>query len=196
MVLWASAGGLAATAGLLTLATYLFVYTPLKRRSSTCVPIGAVAGAMPPIIGYIAAARQLSWAATCLFSILFVWQIPHVYAIAVMYREDYERGGLKMMPDRGRRGNAPGQQIVAWSVLLILASVSPAMLGIAGAAYVSCAVLLGAMCVFQGTRFLIEPNAQQARHVLLASVVYLPVLLAAMVIDSSSTAHLLRAVSH
>jgi heme o synthase len=173
---------LAAAAGLLTLASYLLVYTPLKRRSSICVFVGAAAGAMPPVIGYVAASGHLAWGALALFSILFVWQIPHVYAIAVMYRDDYDRGGLKMLPAASRQGGNPGRHIVAWSALLILASVSPTMLGIAGVPAALGGVVLALLFLRQSARFMVEPTTQRAREVLLASVVYLPLVLLMTVI--------------
>ena len=164
-------------AGLLTLASYLLVYTPLKRRSSICVFVGAAAGAMPPVIGYVAASGHLAWGALALFSILFVWQIPHVYAIAVMYRDDYDRGGLKMLPAASRHGGNPGRHIVAWSALLIPASAGPTMFGISGVSAALGGVVLALLFLHQGARFLVEPTTQRAREVLVASVVYLPLVL-------------------
>jgi heme o synthase len=177
---------LAAAAGLLTLTSYLLLYTPLKQRSSACVFVGAFAGAMPPIIGSIAANGHLKWSALALFGIMFVWQVPHVYAIALIYRNDYARGGLKMLPARSGLAGDAGRHIVVWSLLLILTSLAPVLVGIAGAGYTLCALILGVLFAYQGVRVWAEPTVQHARSVLLASVMYLPTLLVMTVIDATA----------
>ena len=169
-----------------TLTSYLLLYTPLKQRSSACVFVGAFAGAMPPIIGSIAANGHLKWSALALFGIMFVWQVPHVYAIALIYRNDYARGGLKMLPARSGLAGDAGRHIVVWSLLLILTSLAPVLVGIAGAGYTLCALILGVLFAYQGVRVWAEPTVQHARSVLLASVMYLPTLLVMTVIDATA----------
>ncbi|HJZ72047.1 MAG TPA: heme o synthase [Vicinamibacterales bacterium] len=183
--LLAAATAHAAAAGLLTAASYLLVYTPLKRRSSLCVFAGAFAGAMPPVIGSVAALERVDPIGLSLFALLFVWQVPHVYAIAMMYRDDYDRGGLHMLPPSADRHGNPGSHIVAWSMLLAVVSLGPVAIGTAGPGYAACAVALNLAFAYQAVRVWIEPTVQQARRVLLASVTYLPALLGVAVLDSA-----------
>ena len=175
--------GLSASLGLLTLLSYLFLYTPLKQRSPLCTTIGALPGAMPPLIGYAGASGLLTWEAAALFAILFVWQFPHFYAIAWMYRDDYARGGIKMLPVVKPEGAATARQIVICSLLLIPVSLIPKFLGMTGAMYSAGAVILGLGFLYYGVRVSQDLSISRARHVLLASVTYLPALLALMVLD-------------
>jgi protoheme IX farnesyltransferase len=131
-VLRFGAGGLAAAVALLTWATYLFAYTPLKTRTSLSTIVGAFPGALPPVIGWTAARGQLEPGAVVLFAILFLWQIPHFLAIAWIYREDYARGGLPMLPVLDPAGVVTGRQAVANSFALLLVSLVPTMAGLAG----------------------------------------------------------------
>jgi protoheme IX farnesyltransferase len=184
--LFVAANARAAVGGLITALVYLLVYTPLKRYSSLCVFAGAFAGAMPPVIGSTAALDRVDPIGLSLFALLFVWQVPHVYAIAMIYRDDYDRGGLHMLPSStSRSGGDPGQHIVVWSLLLAVVSLAPAAIGVAGAASVACAVALNLMFAYHAVRVWREPTVQQARRVLLASVAYLPALLATTVIDAA-----------
>src|SRR5262249_27185871 len=134
---------LAAALTAFTLASYIFVYTPLKTRTWLCTMVGAVPGALPPAIGWAAARGSLGWGAGSLFAILFVWLLPHFYAIAWMCRDDYARGGFPMLPVIDPTSKATTRHIVAWSLALVPASLLPAALGLAGAWYVTGAVLLG-----------------------------------------------------
>jgi protoheme IX farnesyltransferase len=181
--LWFGANPLAAGAGLFTLVTYILFYTPLKRRSAVCTTVGAVPGAMPPLIGYVAASGTLDAKALALFLILFVWQFPHFYAIAWMYREDYARGGIRMLPVIEPDGESTARRIVVCSMLLIPISLVPGLVGITGSVYAIAAVAAGLGMLFIGARLQRERTVARARHVLLASVVYLPALLAVMVLD-------------
>ena len=181
--LWFDTNPLAALLGLFTLATYIGVYTPLKRRSAVCTTVGAVPGAMPPLIGYAAASGRLDLAALALFLILFVWQFPHFYAIAWMYREDYARGGIRMLPVTEPDGESTARRIVGCSLLLIPISLVPRVLGMAGSIYVVAAIAAGLALLYFGMRLGRERSLAGARRVLLASVLYLPVLLAVMVLD-------------
>jgi protoheme IX farnesyltransferase len=181
--LWFGANALAAALGLFTLLTYLFVYTPLKQRSPACTTVGALPGAMPPLIGYAAASGGLDAGALALFLILFVWQFPHFYAIAWMYREDYARGGIRMLPVIQPDGESTAKRVVACSILLIPISLVPRLLDMTGSLYLVAAVAAGLGLLYFGVRLGRERTFARARYVLLASVLYLPILFAVMVID-------------
>ena len=181
--LWLGTNALAAALGLFTLVTYIFLYTPLKRRSAVCTTVGALPGAMPPLIGYAAASGVLDTSALALFLILFVWQFPHFYAIAWMYREDYARGGIKMLPVIEPDGESTARRVVACSVLLIPISLVPRLLGMTGSIYAASAIAAGMALLYYGVRLGRERSTAAARHVLLASVLYLPILLGVMVLD-------------
>ena len=186
--LWFGTNALAAAAGLFTLLSYLFVYTPLKQRSPACTTVGALPGAMPPLIGYAAASGGLDAGALALFLILFVWQFPHFYAIAWMYREDYARGGIRMLPVIEPDGESTARRIVAGSILLIPISLVPRILGMTGSIYAAAACVAGLALLYFGVRLGRERTLASARHVLLASVLYLPMLFAVMMIDRRWTA--------
>jgi len=181
--LWLGANALAAALGFFTLATYIFLYTPLKRRSAVCTTVGAVPGAMPPLIGYSAASGILDSGALALFLILFVWQFPHFYAIAWMYREDYARCGIRMLPVIEPEGESTVRRVVACCLLLIPISLVPRVLGMAGSIYAATAIAAGLVLLYFGVRLGRERTSVGARRVLLASVLYLPVLLGVMVLD-------------
>jgi len=181
--LWLGANALAAALGFFTLATYIFLYTPLKRRSAVCTTVGALPGAMPPLIGFAAASGVLNAEALALFLILFVWQFPHFYAIAWMYREDYARGGIRMLPVIEPDGESTARRVVACCLLLIPISLVPRVLGMAGSIYAATAIATGLVLLYFGVRLGRERTLVGARRVLLASVLYLPVLLGVMVLD-------------
>jgi protoheme IX farnesyltransferase len=181
--LWFQTNPLAALLGLFTLATYIGVYTPLKRRSAVCTTVGALPGAMPPLIGYAAANGHLDAGALALFLILFVWQFPHFYAIAWMYREDYARGGIHMLPVIEPDGESTARRVVACSLLLIPISLGPRLLGMTGSIYVAAAIAAGLVLLYFGVRLGRERSLVGARRVLLASVLYLPALLTVMLLD-------------
>ncbi len=179
--LWIGCNPLTAGLGLFTLVTYLFIYTPLKRRSPHSTTIGAIPGAMPPLIGYAAAAGVLTWEAWALYAILFVWQFPHFYAIAWMYREEYKKAGILMLPVVEPDGNSTANRILWTSVLLAPTSLLPVVLAMSGKVYLGAAVLMGAMLLYTAFKFFGERTTERARGVLLASVVYLPVLYAVLI---------------
>jgi protoheme IX farnesyltransferase len=185
--LWFGTNALAAGLGLFTLATYIFLYTPLKRRSAVCTTVGALPGAMPPLIGYAAASGRLDAWALALFLILFVWQFPHFYAIAWMYRDDYARGGIRMLPVIEPDGESTARRIVVCSILLIPISLIPRLLGMTGSIYAAAAVAAGMGLLYIGVRLGRDRTCARARHVLLASVLYLPMVLAVMVIDRTAS---------
>jgi protoheme IX farnesyltransferase len=173
----------AALWGLATLASYLFLYTPLKQRTPHATTVGAFPGAMPPLIGYAAAAGTLNAEAWALFAILFLWQFPHFLSIAWMYREDYGRAGILMLPVVEPDGKATARQIVLCSVLLVPVSLAPSFLGMAGTAYLVGALVLGLAFLYAGVRVAFDRTRPRARSVLLASVMYLPLLYGLMLLD-------------
>jgi protoheme IX farnesyltransferase len=169
--------------GLFTLLSYLFIYTPLKQRSPHSTTIGAIPGAMPPLIGYAAASGTLTWDAWILFAILLIWQFPHFYAIAWMYREDYERAGIRMLPVVEPDGESTARRILMYSLILIPISMVPKFLAMTGNLYLAGALALGLLFLYAGVRVSFDRTRQQARRVLLASVIYLPVLYGLMLLD-------------
>ncbi|MBI4579176.1 MAG: protoheme IX farnesyltransferase [Planctomycetes bacterium] len=176
------AAGLAA----LTSVVYLGAYTPLKKLTTLNTIVGAVSGAIPPMVGYAAAAGQLGLPAWLLFGILFVWQIPHFLGIAWMYRDDYARAGLMMLPVVDRDGQVTARQIVLFSVTLLLVSLLPTLASVAGAVYLSAALVLGLAFVICGLPLLMHRDRRSARQVFIASVVYLPLLLVVLMLDRTA----------
>jgi heme o synthase len=175
--------GLASILAASTLVSYLAVYTPLKRRTTWCMFVGAFPGAMPPLIGWAAARGSLSAEAWVLYGILFLWQFPHFLAIAWMYRDDYARAGYRMLPGDGRAGRAMAWQVVISSLVLLPVSVAPAWLGATGWTYVGGALALGLAFALLGMRLAASRTRVLARRVLLASVVYLPLVFGLMMLD-------------
>ena len=181
--LFAGVNALTGWLGLFTLLSYLFIYTPLKLRSPHSTTIGAVPGAMPPLIGFAAASGTLTWDAWILFAILFFWQFPHFYAIAWMYREDYERAGIRMLPVVEPDGESTARRILAYSLILIPISLLPKFLSMTGNLYLVGALALGLLFLYAGVRVTFDRTRREARRVLLASVIYLPVLYGLMLLD-------------
>jgi heme o synthase len=181
--LWCGTNRLAAALGLFTLLSYLLVYTPLKQRSPICTPVGAIPGAMPPLIGYAAARGSIDTAALALFLILFVWQFPHFDAIAWIYREDYARGGIRMLPVIEPDGEATARRVLVCSLLLIPVSLLPSFLGMTGRLYAAAAIAIGVVLLYFGAQLGRERSLARARGLMLASVLYLPALLGVMVLD-------------
>jgi protoheme IX farnesyltransferase len=177
---------LSALLGALTLGSYLFIYTPLKQRSHLSTVIGALPGAVPPLMGYAAASGKLTWEAWILFLILFVWQFPHFLAIAWMYREDYARAGIQMLPVVEPDGSSTARQIVLYASTLIPVSLFPVLLGMSGIVYLIGALVLGAWFLYTGIRVAFDRTRTRARQVLLASVIYLPMIYGLMVFDRPS----------
>jgi protoheme IX farnesyltransferase len=181
--LWLGVEGIAAGLVALTVLSYLFVYTPLKKRTTFCTLIGALPGALPPLVGWTAAEGAISAGGLVLFAILFVWQLPHALAIACLYQDDYERGGFVLLPVRVKEGGATGRLVVAHALVLLPISLLPALSGFAGPAYFAGAILLGLGFVVVSIPLATEGSARAARRVLLASVAYLPALLVLMALD-------------
>ena len=174
---------LSAVLGVATLASYLFIYTPLKLRTTLSTVLGAFPGAMPPFIGWVAARGKVTIEAWVLFAILFLWQFPHFLAIAWMYREDYARAGIKMLPVVEPEGRVTGQQIVVYTLLLIPVSLLPVLVNLAGLVYLIGASVIGVVFLYYGVRAALARTTWQARKLLLASVLYLPILFALMVMN-------------
>jgi protoheme IX farnesyltransferase len=173
-------------AALLTLATaalYLFAYTPLKLRTALCTVVGAVPGALPPVTGWVAARPDLGVGAWVLFGILFLWQLPHTLAIARLYQEDYARAGVRVLPVVDAGGSSTERQIVTGSLGLLAVSLLPTLVGLAGPVYFLGALLLGLVFAVFGLLQALEPSALAARRVLLASLLYLPAVLALLALD-------------
>ncbi len=165
-----------------TLVSYAFLYTPLKRFTTLNTLIGAVPGALPPVIGASAVHGTVEVNAGVLFVVLFLWQVPHFLAIAWIYREDYGRAGLQMLPVVDRAGRVTGRQMVWYCLALILVSLLPVVLRQAGLVYAAGASLLGLFFLYRAVGFCLEPTNVQARRVLRASLLYLPLLLALLVV--------------
>lgn len=174
---------LSAVLGLTIIAGYLFLYTPLKTRTSLSTAIGAFPGAMPPFIGWVAARGQVDVGAWVLFAILFLWQFPHFLAIAWMYREDYGRAGILMLPVVEPDGRVTGQQIIAYTLMLLPISLLPTVIGISGRIYFVAALVLGLLFLLSAVRAALSKSNQHARQLLLASVLYLPLLFGVMVLN-------------
>ena len=177
---------LAALLGLFTLGSYLFIYTPLKQKSHLSTVIGALPGAMPPLMGYAASHGSLTPEAWTLFAILFIWQFPHFLAIAWMYREDYARAGIRMLPVVEPDGMSTGRQIILYASTLIPVSLFPVLLGMSGKIYLVGALLLGGWFLYTGVRVAFDLTNVRARRVLLASIIYLPAIYGLMIFDPPS----------
>ena len=183
--LWLGANLLTGLLGLFTLATYLFLYTPLKQISPHSTTVGAIPGAMPPLIGYAAASGLLNWEAGVLYAILFLWQFPHFYAIAWMYSADYAKAGIRMLPVVEPSNVSTARRIVWFSVVLIPISLLPKYFDMVGSYYVFGAVAVGLYYLYAALRAQFDRTVPRARQVLLASVVYLPVLYGLLVLDGT-----------
>ena len=179
---WLS-GPLPALVALATWGSYLFLYTPLKTRTSLSTVVGALPGALPPVIGWAAARGRIDAGAFVLFAILFLWQIPHFLAIAWIYREDYARGGLPMLPVLDPAGVVTGRQAVANSLALLLVSVVPTIAGLTGRLYFVGAVCLGIAFTSVAVWSAIRRTAAAARGLFLASILYLLALCTLLLVD-------------
>jgi protoheme IX farnesyltransferase len=175
---------LSALLGFLTVAAYLGLYTPLKQKTWWSTTVGALPGAMPPLIGFAASRGSLTLEAWALFLIIFLWQFPHFYAIAWMYRDDYARAGIQMLPVVEPDGRSTARHVIAFAAVLIPASLLPDFLHMAGHWYLAAALLLGALFLRSAATLRRERTLASARGVLKASVVYLPLLYIALVLDS------------
>jgi len=169
----------------ITIAIYIFAYTPLKRASTANTAVGAIPGAIPPMIGWAAARGSIGAGAWSLFAIIFLWQLPHFFAIAWMYREDYSRAGFRMISSDDRSGERSASQSVFFCILLLVMAGLPAFLGITTLVYLAAELVLGGLFVAVAMRFLRMRTAGAARSLFIASIAYLPLLLAALVLTKS-----------
>jgi len=165
---------------------YVFVYTPSKTRTSLSTPIGAVPGALPPVIGYAASHGALDAGAASLFLILFFWQLPHFLALAWMYREDYAKAGCPLLPVSDPEGGSTARQVILQTAALIVASALPFWFGMAGPGYLAAALVLGAGFLALGAAFCAARTRTRAVRLFLASVIYLPVLFGALALGRAS----------
>jgi heme o synthase len=183
MYLTIAVNATASLIALFTLASYLEVYTALKRKTPLCTLAGAFPGAMPPLIGWAAASGTLSFEAFILWAMLFLWQFPHFMAIAWMYREDYARAGYLVLPQGEQGGRLMSWQALVASLGLIPVSLSPTVIGGAGSLYFAVAVMLGVGFLYYSARLAYQRSNAAARKLLMASIVYLPLVLLLMVLD-------------
>ena len=178
---------LTALLGAITLLSYVFVYTPLKRTTSLNTVIGAIPGAIPPVMGWTAAANALGPEAAALFAILFLWQMPHFLAIAILYKRDYAAGGFKMLPVVDTPDlRMTSRMIVLYGLALIPASLIPSLVRMSGPVYFTAAVLLGLGFLSYCLSAALSRNRADAKKLFFASIIYLPVLLAFMMTDKAS----------
>ncbi len=168
---------------LATILIYILLYTPLKTRSTLNTLVGAVCGAIPPMIGWVAASGSLDRGAWILGGLLFVWQIPHFFALAWMYRRDYARGGFKMLPVLDPSGRLTGQVVVLMSLGLLPMGLAATLFGLAGWVYAVGSIALGTWLLVVGLRLYATRSDESARRLFLASIVYLPLLLGLMMLD-------------
>jgi protoheme IX farnesyltransferase len=169
--------------GAITLVTYVFVYTPLKRVTWLNTAVGAIPGALPPLMGWTAATGKVGGAGWALFAILFFWQIPHFLAIAWMYRDEYAKAGFVMLPGIDPTGERTAHQAVSHTIGLLMVSLCPVMFGVAGATYFFGALLIGVVFLVAAFAFARQLNVLRARQLFFASIIYLPLLLGLMVFD-------------
>ena len=176
---------LTALLGAFTLTSYIFVYTPLKRMSTVCTIIGAIPGAVPPLMGWTAATDELGLGGWIAFAILFLWQLPHFMAISWMYRDDYARGGFAMLSVRDEDGAAVARQAVLYSLALLAVSVLPWFFGLAGVAYLIGAVLCGGFMLAMSIRFFFDRGVRVARSLFMTSNLYLLTVMLLLVVDAA-----------
>jgi protoheme IX farnesyltransferase len=176
-------GGLAALVTAATAILYLFAYTPLKQRTALCTLVGAVPGALPPVAGWAAARGDVTLGAWVLFGVLFLWQLPHTLSIARLYRDDYARAGVRVLPVIDPDGASTERQIVLACLALLAVSLLPTVIGWSGPIYLAGALALGVAFAVIGIVQALAPSARAARRVLLASLLYLPLLLGLLAFD-------------
>ncbi len=187
---------LVATTNLLTaslaagvIVLYLLVYTPLKVRTPLNTVVGAVVGAVPPVMGWTAASGRLEPGAWILFGILFLWQMPHFLSLAWLYRDDYERGGFRMLPAVDRAGDVTARMALLYAASLLPVAAALSWAGVTGTTFLVASQLLGGLLAALGWRFLRQRDDRSARRLFLASIAYLPLLLALMVVDTDGRAN-------
>ena len=181
--LWLTLNPLTGFLGLLTLISYILVYTPLKQRTIANTWFGGITGALPPVMGWTAARGQLDWEVLPIFAVLYFWQLPHFFAIAWMYRDDYQRGGFRMLSLDDQTGRRTAVQMLYNAGLLFIASLAVYMIGQGSLLYLTGAILLGLGFFAVITLFFRESSVDNARKVFLASIIYLPVLSTVLILE-------------
>lgn len=176
---------LTAFLGAFTLTSYIFVYTPLKRVSAICTIIGAIPGAVPPLMGWTAATNEAGLGGWIVFGLLFFWQLPHFMAISWMYRDDYARGGFAMLSVSDNDGAAVARQAIYYSLALLAVSVMPWFFGLSGVAYLVGATLCGAALLAASVRFFFDRGVRNARSLFMLSNLYLLTVMLLLVVDAA-----------
>lgn len=179
----AQANPLTSVLGAVSFVSYLFLYTPLKRVTWLNTAVGAIPGGLPPLMGWAAARGQLDGGGWALFAILAFWQMPHFFAIAWIYRDEYAKAGFQMLPGVDPDGRRTGRQSVSYALLLLAASLCPFLFRLAGPVYLAGAAVLGAAFLWFAIRFAGQRTVARARQLFLASILYLPLLLVLLVLD-------------
>ncbi|MBI1336910.1 MAG: protoheme IX farnesyltransferase [Phycisphaera sp.] len=182
-VLWVGCNALTACVAITSFAVYTFIYTPMKRMSSASTIVGAVPGALPPVIGVAAAAGSLTIEAWLMFAIMFLWQLPHFLAIAYVYREDYARAGMPMLPVKDPTGSTTFTQVLLGCLALLPLGLLPTMMGVSGMVYFTGALVCGLVFLAFGVVLVLRPSVKAARRLFFASLVYLPVVLMLLLVD-------------
>jgi heme o synthase len=175
--------GLTAALGLIVIVGYVLLYTPLKTRTSASTAIGALPGAMPPLMGWTSAADSINLGAWTLFALLFLWQFPHFLAIASMYKEQYAKAGIKMLPTLEKDGKITARQIVMFTILMVPVSLAPFFIGMSGIYYLIGASVLGIWFLWTSIQAARFKTVEKSRRLLLVSVLYLPIIFALMVFN-------------
>ena len=181
--LWLSLNILTAALGLLTLFSYILIYTPLKRKSVSNTWFGGITGALPPVMGWTAARGTLDWEVLPIFALLYFWQLPHFFAIAWMYRDDYRRGGFKMLSLEDPTGKKTSVQMLFYGGLLFISSIAIFIIGQLSLVYLVSAFILGLGFLAVISLFFRKSSSENARKVFLASIIYLPVLSSIIILD-------------
>ncbi|WP_231730948.1 heme o synthase [Lacimicrobium alkaliphilum] len=163
--------------------SYLFLYTPLKTRSALAILAGAITGALPPVMGWTAASGEVGLAAWALGCILYIWQIPHFLALAALYQQDYHRGGYRMLPDNPEHDHATRSIIVVFSAALLVISLLAPALGLGGMIFFVCALAGGGWLLIQALQLLREFSRPRARKLFVATILYLPIIMCALLLD-------------
>jgi protoheme IX farnesyltransferase len=178
------ANPLTAALGIVVIVGYVLLYTPLKTRTTACTAIGAIPGAMPPLMGWTAAANEITLGAWVLFALLFLWQFPHFLAIAWMYRDEYAKAGIKMLPAVEPEGRITARQIVLFAIMMVPISLAPFFLGSASLAYLAGACILGVWFLYESIAAARAKTVLRARKLLMVSVIYLPLIFGLLVLTA------------
>ena len=183
-IIWLKINMLCSVISFSTIFIYIFIYTPLKRYSTLNTIVGAIPGALPPLGGWVAATNKINIEGLMLFGILFTWQIPHFLSLAVIYKDDYLKGGFKMLPSIATNNNLVSFQILFFTMALIYTSVGIFILKLTSFVYVFGAVLLGLIFLFYSSYILFDYSSKNIKRIFIFSIIYLPALLLLIIIDS------------